>query len=90
MNYKRKVHALWMDLERPIDLDGASQVAAVVKNPPAKAGDIRDAGLIRRSIPWRRAWQPTPVLWSGEAHGQRSLEGHGPCGHKEPDTTEAA
>ena len=56
MNYKREVHALWMDLERPIDLDGASQVAAVVKNPPAKAGDIRDAGLIRRSIPWRRAW----------------------------------
>ena len=26
--------------------DWASQVALVVKNPPAKAGDIRDAGLI--------------------------------------------
>jgi len=23
-------------------------------------------------IPWRRAWQPTPVLLSGESHGQRS------------------
>ena len=27
-------------------LDRASQVALVVKNPPANAGDIRDAGLI--------------------------------------------
>ena len=27
-------------------VDGASQVVLVVKNPPAKAGDIRDTGLI--------------------------------------------
>ena len=26
-------------------------------------------------IPWRRAWQPTPVLLPGESHGLRSLEG---------------
>ena len=26
-----------------------------------------------RKIPWRRAWQPTPVYWPGESHGQRSL-----------------
>ena len=24
-------------------------------------------------IPWRRAWQPTPVLLPGEFHGQMSL-----------------
>ena len=24
-------------------------------------------------IPWRRAWQPTPVFLPGESHGQRSL-----------------
>ena len=24
-------------------------------------------------MPWRRAWQPTPVFLPGEAHGQRSL-----------------
>ena len=29
-------------------------------------------------IPWRRKWQPTP----GESHGQRSLVGYSPCGHK--------
>ena len=25
-------------------------------------------------IPWRRAWQPTPVFLLGESHGQRSLQ----------------
>ena len=40
-------------------------------------------------IPWRRARQPTPALLPGESHGQRSLEGYGPKGGKESDTTEA-
>ena len=25
---------------------------------------------------------PTPVFLSGKSHGQRSLAGHSPCGHK--------
>ena len=29
-----------------------------------------------RKIPWRRAWQPTPVFLPGEFHGQKSLEGY--------------
>ena len=29
-------------------------------------------------IPWRTAWQPTPVFLPGESHGQRSLEGYSP------------
>ena len=33
-------------------------------------------------IPWRRKWQPTPVFFPGESHGQRSLEGYSPWGHK--------
>ena len=40
-------------------------------------------------IPWRRAWQPTPVFLPGESHGQRSLVGYSAQGHKESDTTEA-
>ena len=32
--------------------------------------------------------QPTPVLSPGEFHGQRSLVGYSPQGHKELDTTE--
>ena len=39
-------------------------------------------------IAWRRGWHPTPVFLSGESHGQRSLAGYSPCGHKELDTTE--
>ena len=41
-----------------------------------------------RKIPWRRTWQPTPVLLPGESHGWRSLVGCSPWGHKELDTTE--
>ena len=51
-------------------------------------GDVRDAGLIRKIL-WRRKWQPTPVFLPGESHGQRSLVGYSPWGHKESDTTEA-
>ena len=34
-------------------------------------------------IPWSGAWQPPP----GKSHGQRSLVGYSPWGHKESDTT---
>ena len=39
-------------------------------------------------IPWRRKWQPTPVLLPGESHEQRSLVGYSPWGLKGSDTTE--
>jgi len=39
------------------------------------------------NITWGREWQPTPVFLSGEFHGQRSLAGYSPWGHKESDTT---
>ena len=39
-------------------------------------------------IPWRRH-DPTPVFLPGEAHGQRSLVGYIPWGHKESNMTEA-
>jgi len=42
-----------------------------------------------RKIPWRRAWQPTPVFLLGESHGQRRLVGYSPWGYKESDMTEA-
>jgi len=35
-----------------------------------------------------KKWQPTPVLLPGKFHGQRSLVGYSPWGHKELDTTE--
>ena len=41
-----------------------------------------------RKIPWRRKWQPTPVLLPGESHGGRSMVGYSPWGRKELDMTE--
>ena len=41
------------------------------------------------TIPWRRAWQPTPVSLPGESHCQRNLVGYSPQGSKESDMTEA-
>ena len=60
-----------------IEVNGASQVALVVKNPPANPGNIRDNPWVWK-IPWRRKWQPTPVFLPRESHGQRSLAGYSP------------
>ena len=39
--------------------------------------------------PWvKREWQPIPVFLPAESHGQRSMVGYGPWGHKELDPTE--
>ena len=38
--------------------------------------------------PLSEGWQLTPVFLPGEFHGQRSLAGYSPQGHKESDTTE--
>ena len=39
-------------------------------------------------IPWRRAWQPTPVFLPGKSHRQGSLVVYSPRGCKESDMTE--
>ena len=39
-------------------------------------------------IPWKRKWQPTAVFLLGKFHGQRSLTGYSPLGHKESDMIE--
>ena len=42
-----------------------------------------------RKIPWKGAWQPTPVFLPGESHEQRSLVGYSPWSRKELDMTES-
>ena len=59
---------------------------SVVKNLPASAGEGQFDPRVGK-IPWRRRWQPTPVSLPGEVHGQRSLAGYSPWGHKESNTT---
>ena len=60
----------------------ASQVAQVIKNLPANAGDVKRCGFNpgMGNIPWRRKWQPTPVFLPRKSHGQRSLAGSSPWG----------
>ena len=61
----------------------------VIKNLPANE---RDIGRLRLDtcvgkIPWRRAWQTTPVFLPRESHGQRSLLGQGLRACKELNRT---
>ena len=91
--------AIWLVTQTPVSLLSFSipcsakiglPSVTVVNNLPANAQEARDVGLIPGSgrFPWRRKWQPTPVFLPGKFHGQRSLVGYNPRGHKEPDTTE--
>ena len=63
---------------------------SAVKTTPANKRDARDMGSISGSgrFPWRRAWQPTPVVLPKEFHTQRSLAGCSPHGRKESNMTE--
>ena len=67
-----------------------SPLALVVKNPRANARDMR-CGFSPwvGKIPWRRAWQPTPVFLLENAHGQGSLVGYCPYSCTESDRTES-
>ena len=78
-------------LKCSIYIPWASQVALVVKNLPANAGDIRDAGSIPGSRRSPEGGHGDPLQYSclENPHGQRSLVGYGPKGCKELNMTEA-
>ena len=62
----------------------------VVKNPPANAGEIRDTGLIPGLERSPGGGHGNPLQYSclENTHGQRSLAGYSPWGHKELDVNE--
>ena len=68
----------------------ASQVALVVKNLSASARDKRDVGLIPGVGRPLGGGHGNPLQYSclHNPHGQRSLEGYSPWGHRESDPTE--
>ena len=95
-----KVKALFTSLENIAELgpervcrlpSWASLMTQREKNPPAKQ-ETQEMGFNPwvGKIPWRRKWQPTPVFLPGKSHGQRSLVGYHPWGHKESDMPEHA
>ena len=69
----------------------ASQVALVVKNPPANGGDLRDVGSIPGSGRSPRGGHSSPLQYSclenPMGRGAWWATAHGGC--KESDTTEA-
>ena len=86
INLDSKITAA-MKLKDSYSLEETSLVVQTVKN----LSTIRDIQVCwipgSRRFPWRRKWQPTPVLLPGKSHWQRSLVGYTPWGHKELYTT---
>ena len=71
------------EINEPIyKAEGASQVALVVKNLPANAGDMRDMGSIPGSgrSPWGRHRNLLQYSCLENLPGQRSLAGYSPWG----------
>ena len=68
----------------------ASQVALVVKNPPDNPGDLRDGSFITGLGRSPGAGHDNPLQYSclENPHGQQSLVGYSPWGHKELATAE--
>ena len=65
-------------------------MALVVKYPPANADRLRDVDLIPRLGRTPGGGHGSSLQYCLEnPHGQRSLAGNSPWGHKESDTTEA-
>ena len=69
---------------------GASQMAPVVKNPPAYAGDINDTSPNPGSGRSSGGGHGNPLWYScpENPHGQRSSAGYSPQGCIESDTSE--
>ena len=57
------------------------------KESARNAGDTGSIPRLERS-PAESNGLPTPIFLPEEFHGQRSLAGYGPWGHKESDMTE--
>ena len=80
-----------MSLSKKELVPRASQVALMVKNLPANAGDSRDTSLIPGfkllEVSWSKKWQTAPISLPGKFHRQRNLVGYSPGDRRESDMT---
>ena len=62
----------------------------MIKNPPPSASKLKDVSLIPGGVRSPGGGHGNPLQCSclENPHGQRSLEGYSPQGHKKSDTTE--
>ena len=84
--YRRYARYSASTCSSPVNLSFGPYWWLMVNNPPTKCRRRRVDPWVRKT-PWSRNRQPTPVFLPGESHGQRSLVGYTPRGHKESDTT---
>ena len=63
----------------------ASPVTQMIKNLPAVQTWVQS---LDQEDPLEKEWQPTQVFLPGGVHGQGSLAGCSPWGHKESDMAE--
>ena len=59
---------------------------SISKESACNSGDLGSSPGLGRFL-WRREWLHIPVFLPGELHGQRSLAGYSPWGHKVLDVT---
>ena len=78
-----QMHKLYVDIH--IQAQGFPG-GSMVKNLPAMWET--QVQFLGQEDPWRREWQPTPVLQPRECHGLWSLADYSLKGRKESDTTE--
>ena len=80
-----KKGGLWHDISVPLGFTGGTSS----KEPSCQCRTHKrhEFDPWVGKIPWRRAWQPTPVFWPGESHGWKSMVGYSPQGHKYLDMT---
>ena len=101
--YKLEEFIFWLDVgnkdEIGVNDDARDIILSTWKDFPGSTVGKESACQSRRckrggsgpwvgKIPWSRKWQLTPVFLPGKLHGQRSLVGYCPWGHKGLDTTE--
>ena len=60
--------------------------SSVGKEYACNSGDLGSIPGLGR-FPWRREWQPIPVLLPGKSHGRRNLAGYSPWGRKSQTVT---
>ena len=99
MGFSRQEHWSMLPYPSPEDLPNLGIEITSLKSPalaggcfttepPGKPPPTSMATNTQCKIPWRREWLLTPVLLSGESHGQRKWVSYSPQGHKESDTSE--
>ena len=91
VNWLRQYRCSISSTHSKLCVSGDSQVALVVKNLSANAGDFRDLGSIPGLGRSPGGGRGSPLQYSRPENpsGQRSLVGYSPWGHKELDMTEA-